>query len=590
MNASMQGYHHYHQQQQHQQHQHQHQQHQQQQHQQHGLNGPVYQPQHQQSLYNHYQPPPQNDYQAHAYSSTPHLHPQQHISPHQHQHGYPHPHPHSRPHPHPHPHQHLQQYQSCISEDENVSPYPHLQPPALSQSSPAAVGSPPQPTAVPSNFATASAINIKAKAPRNPTPSACANCKRTHLACDSSRPCKRCVARNETSTCIDLPPKKRGRPTAAQKNARAILPEQAATTLVTASAAASARTPDAAAMSTQTKADMDIDETVTSAASALMVIKKRPNEMTSPQLAPNQANESTSKDIKRPRYDVPITPRPDSAMQISSPLLSSPPPPQPASSLPPLPQQVAVVESSSTSVPATQAFLDDGSNFEPVRIIADLNGVCVVVPDSTAHFLGIRPADLLFTKFSTSVTPNDQGSVDNLLFFVGANNTRVRLMERGLLPRNAPPQMTAVTNRPAMTSRLNLSSLMPSLPKRIGGPSIGGSGGSGGIPPPKLAKPQDRDSVPARDPREVSNLLHTLPNETLFKTPNLMSGETVVDIRRHGSFSKAKASFGHVAYSTKSSSTKGEDILDCIVIMISPVSSTSSPPIAGVPAQQIVAL
>ncbi|KAF0496997.1 Zn2-C6 fungal-specific transcription factor [Gigaspora margarita] len=43
-------------------------------------------------------------------------------------------------------------------------------------------------------------------------PSACVNCKRAHLACDVSRPCKRCVALNKVDTCIDIKHKKRGRP------------------------------------------------------------------------------------------------------------------------------------------------------------------------------------------------------------------------------------------------------------------------------------------------------------------------------------------------------------------------------------------
>ncbi|KAI9024296.1 hypothetical protein CLU79DRAFT_746487 [Phycomyces nitens] len=43
-------------------------------------------------------------------------------------------------------------------------------------------------------------------------PSACINCKKAHLACDVSRPCKRCVSLNKTDTCQDIKHKKRGRP------------------------------------------------------------------------------------------------------------------------------------------------------------------------------------------------------------------------------------------------------------------------------------------------------------------------------------------------------------------------------------------
>ncbi|KAG0270564.1 hypothetical protein DFQ27_004276 [Actinomortierella ambigua] len=43
-------------------------------------------------------------------------------------------------------------------------------------------------------------------------PSACINCKKAHLACDISRPCKRCVSVGKDETCRDVEHKKRGRP------------------------------------------------------------------------------------------------------------------------------------------------------------------------------------------------------------------------------------------------------------------------------------------------------------------------------------------------------------------------------------------
>ncbi|ORZ24232.1 hypothetical protein BCR42DRAFT_402489 [Absidia repens] len=42
--------------------------------------------------------------------------------------------------------------------------------------------------------------------------SACSNCKKAHLACDVSRPCKRCISLGKTDTCVDIEHKKRGRP------------------------------------------------------------------------------------------------------------------------------------------------------------------------------------------------------------------------------------------------------------------------------------------------------------------------------------------------------------------------------------------
>ncbi|KAI8079893.1 ribose 5-phosphate isomerase A-domain-containing protein [Halteromyces radiatus] len=41
---------------------------------------------------------------------------------------------------------------------------------------------------------------------------ACINCKKAHLACDLSRPCKRCVSSGKSESCRDIQHKKRGRP------------------------------------------------------------------------------------------------------------------------------------------------------------------------------------------------------------------------------------------------------------------------------------------------------------------------------------------------------------------------------------------
>ncbi|KAF9988267.1 hypothetical protein BGZ75_009748 [Mortierella antarctica] len=43
-------------------------------------------------------------------------------------------------------------------------------------------------------------------------PSACINCKKAHLACDLSRPCKRCISVGKDDSCRDVEHKKRGRP------------------------------------------------------------------------------------------------------------------------------------------------------------------------------------------------------------------------------------------------------------------------------------------------------------------------------------------------------------------------------------------
>ncbi|CDH60730.1 hypothetical protein RO3G_11678 [Lichtheimia corymbifera JMRC:FSU:9682] len=52
----------------------------------------------------------------------------------------------------------------------------------------------------------------KKRTSKSHVPTACVNCKKAHLACDLSRPCKRCVSVGRADTCYDIQHKKRGRP------------------------------------------------------------------------------------------------------------------------------------------------------------------------------------------------------------------------------------------------------------------------------------------------------------------------------------------------------------------------------------------
>ncbi|KAK9712489.1 hypothetical protein K7432_007109 [Basidiobolus ranarum] len=47
---------------------------------------------------------------------------------------------------------------------------------------------------------------------------ACINCKFSHVACDTSRPCLRCIRNGKSASCIDAARKKRGRPSAKQNS------------------------------------------------------------------------------------------------------------------------------------------------------------------------------------------------------------------------------------------------------------------------------------------------------------------------------------------------------------------------------------
>lgn len=61
-----------------------------------------------------------------------------------------------------------------------------------------------------------SASSVHSKPKPKPVNRACVHCKRAHLACETQRPCKRCLHLGKASTCVDVEHKKRGRP----KNAK----------------------------------------------------------------------------------------------------------------------------------------------------------------------------------------------------------------------------------------------------------------------------------------------------------------------------------------------------------------------------------
>ncbi|KAI9492850.1 hypothetical protein BDB00DRAFT_788493 [Zychaea mexicana] len=69
----------------------------------------------------------------------------------------------------------------------------------------------PSPTS-PSSTSSSTASITKKRSSKSHVPTACVNCKKAHLACDLSRPCKRCVSMGKTDSCYDIQHKKRGRP------------------------------------------------------------------------------------------------------------------------------------------------------------------------------------------------------------------------------------------------------------------------------------------------------------------------------------------------------------------------------------------
>ncbi|KIY01753.1 uncharacterized protein Z520_01891 [Fonsecaea multimorphosa CBS 102226] len=66
--------------------------------------------------------------------------------------------------------------------------------------------------------------------PKAHVASACVNCKKKHLRCDSSRPCRRCVQSGKEDSCVDVEHKKRGRPPLKPDDANARRPFEAALT------------------------------------------------------------------------------------------------------------------------------------------------------------------------------------------------------------------------------------------------------------------------------------------------------------------------------------------------------------------------
>ncbi|MBW0518919.1 hypothetical protein O181_058634, partial [Austropuccinia psidii MF-1] len=62
------------------------------------------------------------------------------------------------------------------------------------------------------NSANNNIISPLTTAPRSTVSVACTNCRSAHLACSDGRPCRRCLQTGRAGTCMDVEPKKRGRP------------------------------------------------------------------------------------------------------------------------------------------------------------------------------------------------------------------------------------------------------------------------------------------------------------------------------------------------------------------------------------------
>jgi hypothetical protein len=73
------------------------------------------------------------------------------------------------------------------------------------------------------------ALEIYAKLPAEPkrnTHKACVTCKTSHVACDSGRPCARCVRLGKANGCRDADRKKRGRPLNSERSLAPLLPKK----------------------------------------------------------------------------------------------------------------------------------------------------------------------------------------------------------------------------------------------------------------------------------------------------------------------------------------------------------------------------
>ncbi|KAF9417049.1 hypothetical protein BGZ94_010052 [Podila epigama] len=101
---------------------------------------------------------------------------------------------------HPLPNSHDNSSNNNSNNSSSTTFHPHTPVPATSDT---AMPLPPQQNQPPP---------ARAKPAKAHVPSACINCKKAHLACDLSRPCKRCISVGKDDTCRDVEHKKRGRP------------------------------------------------------------------------------------------------------------------------------------------------------------------------------------------------------------------------------------------------------------------------------------------------------------------------------------------------------------------------------------------
>ncbi|KAI9469086.1 MAG: hypothetical protein EXX96DRAFT_590404 [Benjaminiella poitrasii] len=221
-------------------------------------------------------------------------------------------------------------------------------------------------------------------------PSACINCKTAHLACDVSRPCKRCISLKKTDTCQDIQHKKRGRPTKRQETKNDAFLGTSYEILY-----GTIQTPAISAKKNNTNSNKNYSTSVISFVQEPIESFKSPQPNIDDSNNNNKNNDDDNTPLMLPAYIITNSPH----ELITTPSNNS------------LPQQLV-------------------NNTTPLTMILSMEVCCARIPDDTIQYWGYYSQELAHRSLYDFISPKDNDRlaqlhrllIDNVLINSNNNN------------------------------------------------------------------------------------------------------------------------------------------------------------------------
>ncbi|KAF9996377.1 hypothetical protein BGZ79_009875 [Entomortierella chlamydospora] len=307
---------------------------------------------------------------------------------------------------------------SYMMDTESLHPESAPMTPLPSHPSPASTSSPASTPSLPASVPLHPHPVTRVKSTKAHVPSACINCKKAHLACDLSRPCKRCISVGKDDTCRDVEHKKRGRPklvdkTVAIDGAWVAKDGSSATSKSTVSASALAKTRVKGKYTKSANYKMPKKSLNDPKASSNFVV---PQSDVPPRDSPMDNHQSLSSSY--PSH--PELERPSSAMSYRSHQSSGQNyqgRPLSIHSEPPLPgdHQDPFYYSSTSQIKRPQEMYSAPSSAPLATVFLTMDLICARVSDESQVLWGYHPHDISHKSLYSIIANEDHGKMRHLV-------------------------------------------------------------------------------------------------------------------------------------------------------------------------------